>query len=57
MAMSRLYEAFEQDRWRLETFELIEAIEWLIRNCDDQDFCEAMQIQMDFLSAKPPKAD
>mgnify|MGYP007115355024 CR=1 FL=1 len=56
MAMSRLYARFEQDRWRLESYDMLEALDWLMRNCDDERFCEAISTQLDFLSGKM-KAD
>lgn len=56
MAMSRLYARFEQDRWRLESYDMLEALDWLMRNCDDERFCEAISTQLDFLSNKA-KAD
>ena len=52
MAMSRLYAQFEQDRWRLESYDMLEALDWLMRNCDDERFCEAISTQLDFLSGK-----
>ena len=54
LEMSRLYDQFTVDRWRLEGYDIFEALDWLQHNCDCESFNRAIQKQIDFLKKHPP---